>query len=1023
MEKERERVRADLLGQLEGEVLCDDLSLQLYASDASIFEMRPLAAVRPRTVADIVAVVNYCNEHGFTIHPRGAGSSVGGESLGTGIVLDMSRYFTRLTFNESRPETVRVQAGVVLADLNRRLASVKRIFGPDPATRSVTTMGSVVAVNASGSLWLRHRATRQHIRAVQCVLATGEVVELSRHSLTGDGSTNDGTVDIAWHLGRKVASICERYRDSIEQARPRTLVDPPGYQLHDLVSDGQVDLAKLMCGSEGTLGIITEATLETSPWVAKRGVVLLFFSRLDTAAKAALDIAKLGADACDLMDRRLLSIARETDEEYAQLIPPDAEAMLLVEFSGDNATELNKRILDISAKIRRRYRESFDHQVTLEVHQRNRFWRLTRRVIPTLYRLKGSHRAIPFIEDIAVPPEALPEYLVTAQNIFKQHQVTASIFAHAGHGQLHMRPFVDIADTRMMSSLQLLADSLYTEALKVGGCAGAEHGLGVSRTWFSRQQFGAAYGAMVAVKQLFDPGRRLNPGKVIGDDSGDALRALRSVRSKVRYQGGEDDAPSEEALDSSVDNSSVSTGSMDSSDTDNRSGSFSALGSLPVIEVNGVWRPDELTLAARTCNGCGRCRTQGSDERMCPVFRADTREEASPRAKANLMRAVATGQLSPETMATPEFKKVADLCFNCHQCRIDCPASVDIPKLMMEAKSQFVARNGLSPSDLAFARIDTFFAWASRFAPQANWLVRRRWVRWMLEKGFGISSKRPLPRFQKRSFLRDAERRGLSTPTRRTSRRVVYFVDSFANWCDTELAWCVVQVLEHQGVTVYVPNKQRVSGMSLISCGALDRARPLVEANVELLAECVRQGYDIVCSEPAATLALKHEYPNLIDDADASLVASRTFDIGAYLMELKREEQFELNLRPLNYTLAYHLPCHQRALYGGSPSLDLLTLVSGLQVRPVEKGCSGMAGLWGMKRENYRRSARIVQPLAGELRKPDYLATVSECTSCRMQVEHFSRKAAIHPIKLLAMAYGLLRDDKRLTRMLSETTA
>lgn len=1021
MEKERERVRADLKGQLKGDVLVDDLSLQLYSADASIFEVRPLAVVRPRSVVDVVSVVNYCNEHGFSLHPRGAGSSVGGEALGSGIVLDMSRHFTRIAFSENDPRTVRVQAGVVLAELNRRLTSARRIFGPDPATRSVTTMGSVISVNASGSLWLRHGSTRQYVKSVQCVLATGEVVELGQHPLQGDGVLPDGQPDLAWHLGRKVSSVLERHREAIEKGRPKAVSNAPGYQLHDLVRDGQIDLAKLMCGAEGTLGILTEATIETSPWVTRRGVVLFFFSRLETAARAALDIAKLDADACDLMDRRLLSIAREMDEEYARLIPPDAEAMLLCEFHGETASDLNKRMLEITTRIRKRYRETFDHQLTLEVQQRNRFWRLTRRVIPTLYRLKGSHRAIPFIEDISVPPESLPEFLVTVQNLLKQHQVTASIFAHAGHGQLHLRPIVDIADSRTMPNLQSLADALYAEALRLGGAIGSEHGLGISRSWYSRQQFGSTYPAMVAIKQIFDPGRRFNPGKVVGDDAARPEQNLRAVSSKVQYR-----RLGEELEESSIGSGSVASdgsGASLESDSSVSSGVRAPIVSLPVLELNAVWANDEMTMAARACNGCGRCRTQGSEERMCPVFRADQREEASPRAKANLMRAVATGQLTPETMSTPEFKAIADLCFNCHQCRIDCPASVDIPKLMMEAKSQFVARNGLSPSDLAIARIDTFFSMASRFAPQANWLLRKRWARWLLEKGFGISSKRPLPRFQKRSFIKEAARRGLSQPTRRSTRRVVYFVDSFANWCDTELAWCVVQVLEHQGVSVYVPPKQRPSGMSLISCGALDRARPIAEANIELLAECVRQGYEIVCSEPAATLALKHEYPRLIDDSDAHLVASKTHDIGAYLLQLKREEQLELNMRPMNYTLAYHLPCHQRAVYGDSPAGELLSLISGLQIRPVEKGCSGMAGLWGMKRENYRRSARIAMPLVAELRRSEYMATTSECTSCRMQVEHFSRKCAIHPIKLLAMAYGLLHDDKRLTRASSETTA
>ncbi|HRF01163.1 MAG TPA: anaerobic glycerol-3-phosphate dehydrogenase subunit C, partial [Pirellulaceae bacterium] len=775
----------------------------------------------------------------------------------------------------------------------------------------------------------------------------------------------------------------------------------------------------------GTLALITEATLATSPLPQRRGVVLLFFSRLDTAARAAADVVKAGADACDLMDRRLLSIARELDPEYERIIPPVAEAMLLVEFQADTSAELNLKLKDLATRVRKRYRETFEAPIALETEQRNRFWRLARRVIPTLYRLKGARRAVPFVEDIAVPPEQLPQFLVTAQNIFKQHQVTASIFSHAGHGQLHLRPFVDLADPATPELLVRLAEALYHETLAIGGTISGEHGLGWSRSWFARRQLGNAWQAMQAVKQLFDPKRRLNPDKVFTDETQPPRRQLRQVRAKIAYRAATE-TDDESVLD---DFESASRSVDDPSSVSNlivpEREPATAVGetpTLPILDLNLVWKPDELTTAARTCNGCGRCRTTGSEERMCPIFRGDPREESTPRAKANLMRAIATGQLEPDKLATGEFKRLVDLCVNCHQCRIDCPANVDIPKLMIEAKSQYVGRNGMTPSDWAMARIDLAMALASRFAPQANWLVRRPFVRWGLEKFFGIAAARPLPRFQKRSFLREAARRGLTSPPRRGGRRVAYFVDSLANWCDLELAWSVVQVLERQGIAVYVPPKQRPSGMSLISSGALERARRYAEANVELLAECVRQGYDIVCSEPAATLALKHEYPQLLDDSDARLVASRTEDIQAYLVGLKREDRMELDLKPLNYTLAYHLPCHQRALYGESPSLELLSMIRGLQVRPVEKGCSGMAGTWGMKRENYRRSLRIGQPLAVELRRADYSATVSECSACRMQIEHLSRKTTIHPIKLLAMSYGLLPDDKRLTRYASETT-
>lgn len=1024
MDQERSRIRADLLGLLEGDVLCDDLSMQMYAGDASVFEVRPTAVVRPRSTSDVVAVVKYAAEHGLSLHPRGAGSGVAGESLGSGIVLDFTRYMRRVLSEEA--DAVRVQPGLVLAQLNRYLSISGRMFGPDPATRSVTSIGSVIAIDGTGSHWLRYGTARRYVRRLQCVLMSGEVVELGRVDLGGEGLRPDGSPDTAWHLGNKVATVIRKHEDEIQGARRRSSVDRAGYRLHDLLDGDEIDLAKLLVGSEGTLAIVTEATIGTSPIPKRRGVVLLFFSRLETAAKAAVEIARSGADACDMMDRRLLSIAREIDPEYARVIPPDAEAMLLVEYQGETLIELNGRIQDVIQKVRRRFREPFDHQVSLETEQRNRFWRLARRVIPTLYRLKGSTRAVPFIEDIAVPPEALANFVLTAQNVLKQHQVTASVFAHAGHGQLHLRPFVDLADPQTPGILIRLAEALYAEVLAVGGSISGEHGLGLSRSWYARQQLGAAYAVMRQIKRIFDPQFQLNPGKIFSDAPEPPRRQFRQVLPQVRFRTGDEadesvgtDLPMALSPPIRNDNSLGELGANPGSSSEAPATPTvpSVSISLPVIDLNLVWNDKDLTTTAKTCNGCGRCRTSGSEERMCPIFRADAREEATPRAKANLMRAIATGQLSTDWLSSPEFKQIADLCVNCHQCRIDCPASVDIPKLMVEAKSQFVLRNGFTTSDWLTARIDLLASWGSSFAPQVNWALRRPSFRWLLEKAFGISHHRMLPKFQRRSFLREAARRGLGAAPKRGGARVVYFVDTMANWCDTELAWCVVQVLEHQGVSVHVPLKQRPSGMSLISSGAIDRARPLAEANIELLAELVRQGYEVVCSEPAATLALRHEYPNLIADSDAALVARNTYDVGEYLLRLKREERLELKMKPLDYSLAYHLPCHQRALGDQAPAMELLALVRGLQVRRVEKGCTGMAGTWGMKRENYRRSARIGMPLFTELRRSEYQATASECTACRMQISHFSRKATIHPIKVLAMAYGLLPDDKRLMRV------
>ncbi len=984
MDQERERIQEDLRGLVDGEVRCDDLFVQMYASDASVYEIRPLGVVRPRGLKDVVACVKYAAENDLPIHARGAGTGLAGESLGPGLVLDFSHSMRRIISCDG--DTVRVQPGVVLAQLNSYLESFDRQYGPDPATRSVTTMGSVLALDASGSHWPRYGSARGTVVELQLVLADGEVVEIGQESLVAGHSATTGTRKS--RLVGRIADLLERRQHLLTDSQPKSLVNRSGYHVTDILNDGKLDLTRLLVGSEGTLALITEARVKVESVPKHRGVLLLFFDRLEHAARGALEVMKTNVSACDLMDRRLLSIARDVDVRYDMIIPRQAEAMLLVEQHGDEEDEVRDALDQLVVRLQRRKRLAFDTRTTLEIDERNLYWRLARRVIPTLYRLKGSTRALPFIEDVAVPPANLPRFLVTLQNLLKQHQVTASLFAHAGHGQLHIRPFLDLADGNAVRKMQDLAAELYEEVLNVGGSISGEHGDGLSRTWFVRRQYGPLYDVFREVKRIFDPQNIFNPGKVVADAPQPLTKNLRPV---VAAEVGTDDNPLLE-------------------------GGEPAAGGNPIqLQLN--WNDADITFAARACNGCGRCRTVSPTERMCPIFRFAPAEEASPRAKANLMRAILTGRLDRQQFGTDELKSVADLCVNCHQCRLECPATVDIPKLMMECKAQYVATNGLRPGDWFLTRLDMLSAFGSLISPVSNWALGNRTMRWLLEKILGIAQGRKLPRFAPRSFLRLAHRRRLTRPTRRSGRKVVYFVDTFANWYDVQLAEACVAVLEHNGVAVYVHPDQMQSGMAMISPGVLDPARAVARHNVSLLADAVRQGYHIVASEPSAALCLKHEYLNLLDDEDARLVASNTSEACEYLWRRHQTGELELDLKPINMSLGYHMPCHIKALEIGSPGEHLLRLIPGCQVDRIEKGCSGMAGMYGMKRANYRSSLRAGWGLISTIREPKVQLGTTECSSCRTQMEQGTTKPTIHPIKILALAYGLMPElESQLTK-------
>ncbi len=1017
MDPDRSRIQADLSGVLDGDIRCDDNFLQLYSSDASIYEIKPLGVVRPTGVQDVVACVNYARENDLSVIPRGAGSSVTGGAIGNGIVLDFS-YAMRSVRSLGRDE-VTVEPGLVLRRLNQQLTPHRQHFGPDPATRAVTTMGGVLSNNSTGSRWNRYGSPRDRVSRLQVVLASGDVVELKsasyRSNTEPDRSSSGSITDLGAGLGHRLQQIVTQNADLISRNRPQTRINQAGYNVFDLQSGigGQaIDLTRLLVGSEGTLGIITEATLRTDALPTHRGVALLFFERIADAAEAALEIDAMRPAACDMVDRRLLSIARQKDVRYQKILPIEAESMLLVEFQTADEKTLRDKLQTLVSEIQRRKNLAFDARTTCQPAERDFFWHLVRRIVPIQYRLGGQRRAIPFVEDIAIAPALLPDFLTDLYGILNRHEVTASVFAHMPQGHLHIRPLINMADPREMPRLQRLATELFDKVVQLKGTISGGQGDGLSRTWYLRRQYGRLYNVFAEVKNVFDPQNILNPGKVIDHPSHgltDNIREVNVATTLFRNVAKTDSSVSDFSPDAKPE-------PLPSEDRNEKQKPTA----LPVLEPQLAWNLDEIATAAQACNGCARCRTRSPRERMCPMFRSVPKEESSPRAKANLIRGVLTGQLDPRSISSEAFRGIADLCINCHQCRLDCPASVDVPKLMVEAKAQHFAVNGLRLSDWCLTRLDWLYGVAGRMPRISNRLLRNRVARWLLDRLLGIAEGRKLPPFSTSTFSRWAHRKKLDRPGDAGADKVVYFLDAYANWNDVELARAFVAVLHHNGVEVVVPPNQLVSGMSLISDGAIRRAKRIAQKNVESLAEWIRQGYRVVTTEPSAALALSHEYLNLLDDEDARLVASKTTDATNYLLELHKAGRLSKEFSNIEATIGYHLPCHQRALGPEVPAMQLLNLIPGLKVKLIDKGCSGMAGTYGLKRKNYVTSLRMGFSLIDAMRQPELMAGATECSTCKIQMEQGTKTPTIHPIKLLALAYGLMPELEDLFERQSE---
>ena len=660
MDKERRRIQDDLRGVLRGDVDCDPVTTLLYASDASVYQIVPRGVVRPRGEADVAATVAYAARNDLPLHPRGAGSGIAGESLGYGLVVDLSRYMRRIEIlGDGR--RVRVQAGATLVDLNRALRPHGRWYGPDPITRSITTVGGVLARDATGSHYLRSGSARDTAAEVQFVSAVGETLVASRHDLDDPaaGETVAGT------LAAGVAEIADRFAGVLEN-RPggRHGRPTPPYRIDDChAADGRLDLAKFMVGTQGTLGIITEAELTTEAIPTHRGVLVLFYHRLDLAVGGAIEALSHGPVACDWMDRRLLQIARETDDQFRSLVPAAAEAMVLVEIQGESLGDLYDRLASLRLALVRGPGGAFEVYETTVQSERDRYWSLSRRVIQRLHRLQTHRAPQPFIEDIRVDPDDLMPLIMDIRGVLRDAETAATMFGQMGRRSLHIRPFLNLAVAEDRRRMARLLTEIAEAVWRRGGEISALHAAGLSKTSLLPTQYGELWQAMGQVKRLFDPAHRLNPGKLFGASLQPPDQNLRPADRRIEIAAG--------------------NRVLEPADPELAAATLAGGRSMAALPVMQHWPPGgEVSTVARTCNGCGRCRTTSADQRQCPVFRAIPMEEATPRAKANLLRGVISGAIPVEELAGERAKAVADLCFNCHQCRVDCPASVDIPKIV-----------------------------------------------------------------------------------------------------------------------------------------------------------------------------------------------------------------------------------------------------------------------------------------------------------------------------------------------------
>ncbi len=961
MEEQQSRIYDDLRGLIGGELSFTPLSIAPYRYDAGLYEVSPLGVVAPRSEAELAALVRYASDQEISLHPRGAGTGQSGGCLGGGLVVDLSRHFRRIRLEGN---DVVAEAGAVVDSVNLLLGFRGRQLAVEPENPEASTIGGLISRDAHGRNSHRVGSFGDQVISLRGVLSNGEIVTL----VPSLGSTAD--FDESDSLGR----LKSRLKVVAQWSGSPLVSDALGHvvdgcpRFDALESNGRIDLPKLVAGSLGTLMIVTEATLVTRLIPRSTALVLLPFSRLVDAAEAVGSVLASAAESCELFDGRTLNLARENSSTIRELLPETSDGLLLVCFEG----QVESQVLDSARRLADRF-SGWPSLVSdpVEVSQRSQIdllLKLRRSVDTFLARTSGSMRPVEPLASLRVPPSALPSFLLQLQTLMRQTGVSATIDAQAALGQVRFRPFLDLSDPAGMELVDRLAMDAIAAAHRCGGTAAI--GRRPDRGMWLRDILGDRLNAVREIKYAFDPKNLLNPDVLSASQSPSRSSRLRSV-------------PTNQAIEKLLITSQV--GSM-------------------VLSWPEKSRGEHLA----ACNNCGSCRSIEPQLRMCPVFRATKAEAAAPRSKVNTLRQVASGVLDPREWGSDEFRAQAELCVHCKLCESECPSGVDVSGLMLEAKAAYVAIHGLTPEDWMLGRIDQWASVANLAPKLFNRMLNSRVVRWTLQRAFGLSPSRQLPQAERGSFLQKAEKLGLTKARpQEPGPRIALFLDIFANHFDHELADCLVSIFRHLGVNLFIPASQRGCGMPALVTGDIDRARDLVQANLRVLGNAVRDGYTVVTAEPTALLMLKRESLRLTDDLDAALVAQNSMDAGQYLVGLLSQGNTPQPTSPVHARVGYHLPCHLRALDVGSPGLELIRSIPGIEVDFLDRGCSGMAGIYGLSDRTYRDSLRAGRSLLKTLRHADYHIGSTECSACRMQMEQGSSKRVLHPFKLLAMGYGL----------------
>lgn len=957
----------ELQNSIEGDLYSDDITRHIYSVDASIFEVVPQAVVLPKHLDDIVQIVKTSKKYNMPITPRGAATGITGACLGEGIIVDTSKYLNKIIEINYEEEYAICEPGVIQDNLNRTLEKEGYRLGPDTSTGNRATLGGMVANNSAGAHSLIYGKMVDHVESIELVLSSGEILQCAPKTIDEQEhltllNNSEG------HIYREIIRIKSEYRNEIEKNFPKIPRRVSGYNLDELLKSDNLNLSKLICGSEGTFGIITKIRVKICKRPTFTGLCLLFFDQLNESFKHVPELLKYRPSAIEMIDHRIIEMGKSSPSMKNKLdwLKGTPEAIFAVEFSGENLADLEARIGKFANEMH--YRQvGYSQLVLIDKNEIQNVWAIRKSGLGLLLSKHTYSRSYAFVEDVSVAPDKLASFMEKFIQCLKNHGKEAGIYGHVGSGAMHIRPYIDLRDAAEIKTMKSIMEEVTELLVEYGGALSGEHGDGYIRSWLNEKLFGKTiYRAFKELKQAFDPDNRMNPNKIVnGLPIKDNLRmSPEIIQHKIKT-----------FLDF------------------RKEGGFE--------------------LAVDMCNGNASCRK--SEGLMCPSFQATGEEYHTTRARAQTLRAIINGRLKPEEFTGQGLHDVLDLCLECKGCKTECPSEVDMAKMKSEFLYHYHKKHGLALRDRLFAHIGTISRFMSIFPKIVNRMNQSASVKFLLSK-IGITPHRDLPELAQNCFSKAYSR----NVKNRSKNNVVLFNDTYNEYNTPSIGLATCRILNDFGYDVEVAARN-CCGRPMLSKGLLEEAQRNALKVINTLYPYAQKGLSIIVLEPSCLSAINEDYKGLLGQLEGDIVTKmeEVAQASLSLEDFLFEEFYTKNhLPPKTKTsfnlIAYHSHCHQKALYDTEKTKKVLQALTDAKIEEITSGCCGMAGSFGYESEHYEISLKI-----GELKLFPYIKTcdkytllIASGTSCRSQIQHGTHQRAYHLAEAIEILLGLSNDTE-----------